>query len=131
MTTPNVHERVFGGDPQYLGSFDFEVEENIVLDGSGVEKFDIDAAAVNLIYRLNIEPASGNPYQFKIFDRGTYDDEDRCFDTGSVSGDYDSVEEDVGLIVCPDKDKGSHIHCKMVGTPGDSFDMTFNLVRMK
>jgi len=131
MTEVTTHTRVFGGDPQYLNDFDFYTEQEVTIDGTGVYEFDINSAPINFIYRLEVEPDGSNPWRLKLFDKGTYDDEDRAFDTGSQVGDYNSIDAATGLVVCVDKDKSNQIHCKASGTPGDKLLIKLSLVRMK
>jgi hypothetical protein len=107
------------------------VEEEVTLDGTGNIEFYIDSAPINFIYRLEVEPDGANPWRLKLFDKDTYDDDDRAFDTGAQSGSYNSIDEGIGLIVCVDKDKSNQIHCKASGTAGDKLVVSLSLVRMK
>lgn len=115
-------------DPQHQGTFNFDFEEEIEIDAGGYTDVEIGSGVVNLIYRLECKDASSS-WQIKLFDRAARAAADLAWASGLKTGDWNSVDDALGLIVCPDKDGTSLLHLRVLGTVGDTMTLTFHLVR--
>jgi hypothetical protein len=130
MTIPR-HVAWANRDPQYKGDFSFEHKETVTIGAGGYTDVHIQSGVINCIYRIDVSPSGSNPWRIKIFDKDSMDDADRAFDSGAQSGNYNTIDSAVGLIVQPDKDMTSEIHMRVFGTVSDIITIVMNIVRLQ
>jgi len=117
-------------DPYFNGDWDFRPDdEAVMIDANGIGDFEIGAGVINDIYRLRAVNPSSNGYQITFYSKETRLDDDLCWQSRSIIGNYDSIDENEKLIVVTDRDRSSNIWGRITGTPADVVTLTLDLVR--
>jgi len=117
-------------EPNYKGGYDFSPDaESVTIGSSGYTDFEVDAGIINEIYSLIVTTSSTEAWRLVLFDSEDRGDEDMCFQTAEITGNYNSATDGDGLIVQVDKDGSSNIWFRMYGVVGEAYSVSMSLVR--
>lgn len=126
MTLPR-HISWADREPAFKGDFGIDLSTTKEIpEGDSSLTFNLDAANICLIYKLDITPTPSGSYTFQLFEKDAFESDDIIFSTAQSE-----ILQGKDLICYVDKDGTSEIHCKIIGVASTSYQIDMKMIRFR